>query len=52
LIPIVEEMAKSQPTPDIFLDRTHATSMANERFADAIAKKLIPWVRAQLAGKP
>jgi hypothetical protein len=51
LIPIVEEMAKKQPTSAIFLDRSHATSLANERFADAIAKKLIPWVRWRLAEK-
>jgi lysophospholipase L1-like esterase len=52
LIPIVEEMARTHTTSDIFLDRVHGTSLANERFAEAIAKKLVPWVRSRLAKKP
>ena len=49
LVPIVREMAKTQFPSAIFLDHVHATSLANERFAEAIAKKLTPWVRARLA---
>ncbi len=46
LVPIVREMAKKQFPSAIFLDHVHATSLANERFAEAIAKKLARWVRA------
>ncbi len=48
-VPVVQEMAKKHPSSAIFLDHVHATSLANERFAEAVAKKLIPWVRSRLA---
>lgn len=51
LAPVVQEMAKKSPPADIFFDHVHATSLANERFAEALAKKLIPWVRGRLAAE-
>jgi lysophospholipase L1-like esterase len=49
LVPVVQELAKKQSPSAIFLDHVHATSLANERFAEALAKKLIPWVRWRLS---
>jgi lysophospholipase L1-like esterase len=48
-VPLVREMVKEHLPSDIFLDHVHGTSWANERFAEAIVKKLTPWVRARLA---
>lgn len=48
-VPVVQELGKKHRPADIFFDHVHATSLANERFAEALAKKLIPWVRWRLA---
>jgi lysophospholipase L1-like esterase len=48
-VPVVQELAKKHTPDDVFFDHGHATALANERLAEALAKKLIPWVRERLA---
>jgi lysophospholipase L1-like esterase len=49
LIPVAQGMAQQHAISEIFIDHGHATSRANEEFANAIVEQLVPWLSSRVS---
>ena len=46
---IVQEMARTHATAELFFDASHPTALVNDRWGEAVADRVEPWLRATLA---
>ena len=44
LVAIFQEMCRKHPIDDVFFDFGHATSLANQKVAQAVAEYIAPWL--------
>ena len=47
LVSVVQQMAETHETAEIFLDHVHATSLTNQEIANAIVDKIKPWIEVR-----
>ena len=47
-VPLMQRLAASHRTQEIFLDHVHPTLLANRVVADALAERIAPWLQTRL----